>query len=84
MSYDALLIYHFESKIFLSLHQLLYKLNGGFDRDSIERLVNYAYTGCLEVPDPQVKAVFIASRRLKVGSFIEKTWSRCRKNNVKG
>ncbi|XP_063590001.1 influenza virus NS1A-binding protein homolog B-like [Penaeus indicus] len=46
--------------------RLLYKLNGGFDRDSIERLVNYAYTGCLEVPDPQVKAVFIASRRLKM------------------
>lgn len=46
--------------------RLLYKLNGGFDRDSVERLVNYAYTGCLDVPEAQVKAVFIASRRLKM------------------
>lgn len=46
--------------------RLLYKLNGGFERDSVERLVHYAYTGCLEIPDPLVKSVFIAANRLKM------------------
>lgn len=46
--------------------KLQYKLNGGFERDSVERLIHYAYTGCLEVPDPLVKTVFIAANRLKM------------------
>ncbi|XP_050695288.1 influenza virus NS1A-binding protein homolog isoform X2 [Eriocheir sinensis] len=48
--------------------KLLYKLSSGFERDSVEHLVNYAYTGRMEVPDPMVKAVFIAARRLKLES----------------
>ncbi|KAK7079220.1 hypothetical protein SK128_000532, partial [Halocaridina rubra] len=46
--------------------KLLYKLNGGFDRDSVEHLIHYTYTGCLDVPDPLVKSVFIAANRLKI------------------
>ena len=41
-------------------------MNGGFERESVEQLVNYTYTGRLEVPEPMVKAVFIAAKRLKV------------------
>ncbi|XP_064119983.1 influenza virus NS1A-binding protein homolog B-like [Macrobrachium nipponense] len=46
--------------------KLLYKLNGGFERDSVECLVHYAYTGCLDVQHPLVKSVFIAANRLKM------------------
>ncbi|CAL4058787.1 unnamed protein product, partial [Meganyctiphanes norvegica] len=46
--------------------RMMYKLNGGFERESIERLVNYAYTGVLDVPDPLVKTVFKAAMRLKM------------------
>jgi len=48
--------------------RMMYKLNGGFERESIERLVNYAYTGVLDVPDPLVKTVFKAATRLKMES----------------
>ncbi|XP_053645312.1 influenza virus NS1A-binding protein homolog isoform X2 [Cherax quadricarinatus] len=46
--------------------RLMYKLSSGFERDSVERLVNYVYTGCMEVPDQLVKTVFIAARKLKM------------------
>lgn len=46
--------------------QLLYKLSGGFERESVELLVNYAYTGHLEVPDSLVRNVFVVAKRLKV------------------
>lgn len=46
--------------------QLLYKLSGGFERDSVELLVNYAYTGHLEVPDSLVRNVYVVAKRLKV------------------
>lgn len=52
--------------LILLFFQLLYKLSSGFERESVEHLVNYAYTGRLEVPDSLVRAVFIAARRLKV------------------
>lgn len=55
-----------ETYCHLVVPQLLYKLTSGFDRDSVELLVNYAYTGHLEVPEPLIKAVFIAAKRLKV------------------
>lgn len=51
--------------------KLLYKLSNGFERESVEHLVNYAYTGRLEVPDATVKAVFIAAKRLKLESVAQ-------------
>ncbi|XP_045127226.1 influenza virus NS1A-binding protein homolog isoform X2 [Portunus trituberculatus] len=51
--------------------KLLYKMNGGFERESVEQLVNYTYTGRLEVPEPMVKAVFIAAKRLKLESVAQ-------------
>ncbi|CAB4056548.1 IVNS1ABP [Lepeophtheirus salmonis] len=31
-------------------HGIIYKLNGGFDKYALEKLIEYAYTGCLNVP----------------------------------
>jgi len=45
---------------------ITYKLNGGFEKDSLEHLVNYAYTGRMEVPANQVKSVYAAAARLKM------------------
>ncbi|KAK4316829.1 hypothetical protein Pmani_012046 [Petrolisthes manimaculis] len=46
--------------------KLLYKLCGGFEKESVDLLVNYAYTGHLEVPDTLVRNVFIVAKRLKM------------------
>lgn len=45
---------------------ITYKLNGGFEKDSFEQLINYAYTGKMEVAASQVKAVYVAAVRLKM------------------
>nr|CAD7206110.1 unnamed protein product [Timema douglasi] len=43
---------------------ITYKLNGGFDKSALEKLIHYAYTAKLEVPDSQVKAVYLAACHL--------------------
>jgi influenza virus NS1A-binding protein len=45
---------------------ITYKLNGGFEKDSLEHLINYAYTGRMEVAADKVKAVYVAASRLKM------------------
>jgi len=45
---------------------MLYELNGGFQKDALERLVEYSYTARLEVPGDQVKPVYMAAIRLKM------------------
>jgi len=45
---------------------ITYKLNGCFEKDSLEHVINYAYTGKMEVDSSQVKAVYIAAHRLKM------------------
>lgn len=76
MSYNISLYIHYCLPLIFHL-QLLYKLSSGFERDSVEHLVNYAYTGRLEVPDPMVKAVFIAARRLKVSGPLVSVKLKC-------
>ncbi|RXG58622.1 Influenza virus NS1A-binding protein [Armadillidium vulgare] len=56
--------YFFE--LFTADDDLIYKLNGGFDRDSVERLVSYAYTGELEVSAASAKSMYIAAYKLKM------------------
>ncbi|CAH1163471.1 unnamed protein product [Phaedon cochleariae] len=43
-----------------------YTLNGGFDKDALQILIEYAYTGKLHVADADVKAVFAAANNLKM------------------
>ncbi|GFQ74737.1 influenza virus NS1A-binding protein homolog [Trichonephila clavata] len=45
-----------------------YKLSGTFDYDAFESLVNYAYTGRLEVPPKLVKATYVAASKLRMTS----------------
>lgn len=45
---------------------ITYKLNGCFEKDSLEHLINYAYTGKMEVDSSQVKSVYVAAHRLKM------------------
>jgi len=45
---------------------MLYELNGGFQKEALERLVEYSYTARLEVPGDQVKPVYMAAIRLKM------------------
>eukprot|EP00096_Caligus_rogercresseyi_P001144 TRINITY_DN1179_c0_g1_i1.p1 TRINITY_DN1179_c0_g1~~TRINITY_DN1179_c0_g1_i1.p1 ORF type:complete len:564 (+),score=160.24 TRINITY_DN1179_c0_g1_i1:20-1711(+) len=47
-------------------HGIIYKLNGGFDKDALESLIEYAYTGCLNVSGEKVIAVYAAAIRLKM------------------
>jgi len=50
---------------------ITYKLNGGFDRTALEKLIHYAYTARLEVPNSQVKAVYLAARYLKMDRVVK-------------
>ena len=34
---------------------ILYELNGGFQKDALEKLVEYSYTSVLDVPGDQVE-----------------------------
>ncbi|KAJ8947862.1 hypothetical protein NQ318_010008 [Aromia moschata] len=43
-----------------------YKLNGGFDQNALQILIDYAYTAKLEIPYCEVKAVFLAATNLKM------------------
>ena len=45
-----------------------YKLNGNFDFDAFESLVDYAYLGRLEVPHKLVKATYVAATKLRMFS----------------
>ncbi|XP_069678685.1 influenza virus NS1A-binding protein homolog A-like isoform X2 [Periplaneta americana] len=50
---------------------ITYKLNGGFDRLALEKLIHYAYTARLEVGDSQVKAVYLAACHLKMERVVK-------------
>nr|CAI5827801.1 unnamed protein product [Callosobruchus analis] len=43
-----------------------YRLNGGFDKTALQILIDYAYTGKLDVSYGDVKAVFLAATNLKM------------------
>ncbi|KAJ8936661.1 hypothetical protein NQ314_012201 [Rhamnusium bicolor] len=45
---------------------ITYKLNGGFDKNALQILIDYAYTAKLDIPDCEVKAVFLAANNLKM------------------
>ncbi|XP_035224105.1 influenza virus NS1A-binding protein homolog isoform X1 [Stegodyphus dumicola] len=45
-----------------------YKLNGSFDFEAFECLVDYAYIGRLEVPPKLVKATYVAATKLRMFS----------------
>ncbi|GIZ05418.1 influenza virus NS1A-binding protein homolog [Caerostris extrusa] len=45
-----------------------YKLSGSFDYDAFESLVNYAYTGRLEIPPKLAKATYVAACKLRMTS----------------
>ncbi|XP_047001458.1 influenza virus NS1A-binding protein homolog isoform X1 [Schistocerca americana] len=47
-----------------------YKLNGGFEKSAIEKLIDYAYTSRLEVSNHQVKAVYLAASYLKMDRVV--------------
>ena len=38
---------------------IFYELNGGFQKEALERLVDYAYTAQLDVPGHEVKLTYI-------------------------
>lgn len=42
------------------------KLNGEFDKAALESLIDYAYTGRLEVPSNKVKSLYLAASQLKM------------------
>ncbi|KAL0270414.1 UNVERIFIED_CONTAM: hypothetical protein PYX00_007832 [Menopon gallinae] len=49
-----------------------YKLNGGFDKKSLEILIEYMYTGSLEVDDSMVKNIYLVATQLKMGKVAKK------------
>ncbi|XP_012253640.2 influenza virus NS1A-binding protein homolog isoform X2 [Athalia rosae] len=46
--------------------RVTYKLNGGFDKIALQKLVDYAYTSRLEILPSQVKSVYLAAWHLKM------------------
>ncbi|XP_046470863.1 influenza virus NS1A-binding protein-like isoform X1 [Neodiprion pinetum] len=46
--------------------RVTYKLNGGFDKVALQKLVDYAYTSRLEILPSQVKSVYLAAWHLKM------------------
>lgn len=47
-------------------NSLTYKLNGGFDTNALQVLIDYAYTAKLIVPYCEVKTVFLVANNLKM------------------
>ncbi|KAK2727154.1 influenza virus NS1A-binding protein homolog A-like [Artemia franciscana] len=47
-----------------------YKLNDGFDKESLETVIHYAYTGRLDVPLSRVKSVYLTASRLKMERIV--------------
>lgn len=45
-------------------------MNGGLTKFSLEALVEYAYTGQLEVPDIMVKDVYLAAWQLRMDNVV--------------
>lgn len=46
--------------------QVVYKLSGSFEQESLEKLVQFAYTGDLEIAPKLVRYVYVAANKLKV------------------
>lgn len=53
-------------------HEFRFKLNGGFEKEAFERLIDYAYTARLEIPANYVKTVYMAALRLKMDRAAQK------------
>lgn len=47
-----------------------YRLNGRLTKMALEILVEYAYTGQLEVPDVLVKDVYLAATQLRIDTVV--------------
>lgn len=47
-----------------------YLLNGGMCKVALQVLVDYAYTGLLEVPDALVKDVYLAAWKLRMETVV--------------
>ncbi|XP_052122389.1 influenza virus NS1A-binding protein homolog isoform X2 [Frankliniella occidentalis] len=50
---------------------ITYKLNGGFERSAIEKLIDYAYTAKLSAEPRQVKAIYLAASHLKMEPVVQ-------------
>ncbi|XP_076268203.1 influenza virus NS1A-binding protein-like isoform X2 [Rhynchophorus ferrugineus] len=50
---------------------VIYELNGGFDQNALQILIDYAYTAKLTVNYTQVKAVFLTANRLKMDRVVK-------------
>jgi len=46
--------------------KVVYRLSGSFEHESLERLVQFAYTGYMELPARLVKNVYVAANKLKM------------------
>ena len=57
------------------LIQILYKLGQGFDKEVLENLVNFVYTGSLDVQHDKIKSLYWAANKLKV-NFISKSFEK--------
>ncbi|XP_071448802.1 influenza virus NS1A-binding protein homolog A-like isoform X1 [Hetaerina americana] len=60
-----------ESKGSVRENIITYKLNGIFDKNAFEKLIDYAYTARLQVPDHQVRSVYLAARQLKMDMVVQ-------------
>ncbi|XP_063218405.1 influenza virus NS1A-binding protein-like isoform X2 [Bacillus rossius redtenbacheri] len=69
-----------ESKGTARENVITYKLNGGFDKSALEKLIHYAYTARLEVPDSEVKAVYLAACHLKMDAVVKE----CMRHLIRG
>lgn len=48
-----------------------YRLNGQITKPGLKYLVEYAYTGSLEVPDEMIRDVYLAAWQLKIDSVVK-------------
>ena len=53
--------------------KVVYKLSGCFEQESLEKLVQFAYTGDLELTPKLVRYVYVAANKLKVIYFTNST-----------
>ena len=50
--------------------QVVYKLTGNFQHESLEKLVGFAYTGEIELTGDIVRHVYLCANKLKVRTMI--------------
>jgi hypothetical protein len=52
-------------------HLPTFVLNGCITKDGLQYLIDYAYTGDLEVPDESIKDVYLAAWKLKMDNVVK-------------